>query len=286
MGTSTSNRGQNGNTPLVPSWLGDNDGDQQPGQPLPGQPQPGQPLPGQPQPARPRPEQPQPVDPKRFSAPRSNFTRYVNSGGSGGGSLHRATSNYVRHSLGGSQNATTRLGSARNSTARLVSVFSSFVNRGVTETSRDYKLGDIIGKSASDVLLRIMDFVCPDGGSTDEGIARNSYIEALSTLPDWEEKTIESLTPPEFLAFTEIYMANVIEERLVNDIGSKLFALPDDVAQVESLQRQLKDYIKGAVSDSVSKLDIDIRSIDTSQTKAIVDSIYRTAYDILSGLEE
>lgn len=261
MGTSTSNRGQNGNTPLVPSWLGGNDGDQQPGQPLP-------------------------ANPKRFSAPRSNFTRYVNRGGSGGGSLHRATSNYVLNSLGGSQNATTRLGSARNSTARLVSVFNSFVNRGVAETSRDYNLGDIIGRSAPDVLLRIMDFVCPDGGSTDEGIARNSYIEALSTLPGWEDKTIESLTPPEFLAFTEIYIANVIEERLVNDIGNKLFALPDDVAQVERLQGQLKDYIKGAVSDSVSKLNIDIRSIDTSQTKAIVDSIYRIAYDILSELEE
>jgi hypothetical protein len=276
MGTSTSNRGQKDKTPLVPSWLGDNDSDQQPGQPQPGQ------HPS----AETQSEQSQPADPNRFLAPRNNFTRYVNSGGSRGESLHRATSNYVRHSLGGSQNATTRLGSARNSTVRLVSVLSSFINSGVAETSRDYKLGDIIGKSASDVLLRILDFVCPDGGSTDEGIARNSYIEALSTLPDWDNKTIESLTPPEFLAFTEIYMTNVIEERLVNDIGNKLFALPDDVAKVESLQGQLKDYLKGTVSDSVSKLNIDIRSIDTSQTKAIVDSIYRTAYDILSELEE
>lgn len=264
MGTSTSNRGQNGNTPLVPSWLDDNDGEQ-----------------NQSQPAR-----PQPADPKRFSAPRSNFTRYVSSGGGGGGNLHRAASNYIRHSLGGSQNATTRLGSARSSTTRLLSVFSSFANSGVAETSRIYKLGDIIGKSASDVLLRIMDFVCPDGGSTDEGIARNSYIEALSTMPDWENKSIEALTPSEFLAFAEIYMSNVIEGRLVNDIGKKLFTLPKDVAQVESLQGQLKEYIKGAVSDAISKLNIDIRFIDTSQTKAIVDSIYRTAYDILSGLEE
>ncbi len=264
MGTSTSNRGQNGNTPLVPSWLSDNDGGQKPEQP----------------------KQQQQADSKRFSAPRSNFTRYVNSGGSGGGKLHRATSNYVRHSLGGSQNAIIRLGSARNSTTRLLSVFNSFASCGVTETSRNYRFGDIIGKSASDVLIRIMDFVCPDGGSTDEGIARNSYIEALSTLPDWENKPIESLTPPEFLAFSEVYMANVIEGRLVNDIGNKLFALPKDVTQVENIQGQIKDYIKGAVSDAVSKLKIDIRSIDTSQTKAIVDSIYRTAYDILSELEE
>ncbi len=265
MGTSTSNRGQNGNTPLVPSWLEDND-DQRPGQP--------------------QPDQPQMADPKRFSAPRSNFTRYVNSGGSGSVRLRRATSNYIRHSLGGSQNATTRLGSARKSTTRLFSVFNSFASRGVAETSKNYKLGDIIGKSATEVLLRIMDFVCPDGGSIDEGIARNSYIEALSTLPDCENKPIESLTPPEFLAFAEIYMANVIEERLVNDIGKKLFTLPKDIAKVESLQIQLNEYIKGAVSDAVSKLNIDIRSIEASQTKAIVDSIYRTAYDILSGLEE
>jgi hypothetical protein len=271
MGTSTSNRGQSGNTPLVPSWLSDNDDDQNPEQSQPNQSQPAQ---------------PQPADTKRFSAPRGSFTRYVNSGGNGSGHLHRAASNYVRHSLGGSQNATTRLGSARNSTTRLLSVFNSFANRGVEATSRDYKLGDIIGKSASDVLVQIMDFVCPDGGSTDEGIARNSYIEALYTLPDWENKPFEDLTPPEFLVFAEIYMANVIEGRLVNDIGNKLFALPKDVAQVESIQEQIKEFIKGAVSDAVSKLNIDIKAIDTSQTKTIVDTIYHTAYDILSELEE
>jgi hypothetical protein len=271
MGTSTSNRGQSGKTPLVPSWLETDDGKQQPNQP---------------QPTQLQPEQPQLVDPKRFSIPRSNFTRYINSDGSRGRNLHRATSYYVRHSLGGSQNAVTRLGSARKSTARLVSLFSSFVNHGVAETSKVYKLGDIIGKSASDVLLRIIDFVCPDGGNTDEGIARTAYIEALSTMPDWENKTIESLSPTEFLAFIEIYMTNVIEERLVNDIGNKLFSLPKSVSQVENIQGQIKDYIKGAVSDSISKLNIDICFIEASQTKSIVDSVYHTAYDILSELEE
>lgn len=260
MGTSTSNSGQSGKTPLVPSWLDDSDSNHQT-------------------------DQSQQGDPKRFTAPRSNFTRYINSGGTGSGSLRRATSNYVRQSLGGANKATTRLGSARNTTIQLFSVFNSFVNRGVAETSRYYKLGDIIGKNATDVLLRIIDFVCPDGGNTEEGIARASYIEALSTMPDWGDKNIESLTASEFLAFIEIYMTNVIEERLVNDIGNKLFSLPQNVAQVESIQMQLKDYIRGAVSDSVSMLSIDIRSIEASQTKSIVDSIYRTAYNILSELE-
>lgn len=222
MGTSTSNRGQNGRTPLVPSWLDDNENDNSPQNPDGGNQQP---------------------DPKRFSAPRSNFTRYINSGGSRGDSLHRAVSSYVRHSAGSSQNATMRLGSARGSTARLVGVMGGFVSGGVSATAQRFHLGDIIGKTAKVVFLRIMDFVCPDGGNTDEGIARSAYVEALSTMPDWENKQIETLTPPEFLAFTELYMADVIQQKILNDIGNKLFSLPKDIASIENIEAQMKDFI-------------------------------------------
>ena len=101
-----------------------------------------------------------------------------------------------------------------------------------------------------------------------------------------EYKTIEELSSTEFLAFTEIYMSNVIEGRLINDIGNKLFSLPDNVAQVDNLQRQIKDYITGAVSDAMSKLNVDIARISSSQAQSIVDSIYKKTYDIMAELEE
>jgi hypothetical protein len=271
MGTSTSNRGQGGKTPLVPSWLDDNgSGDSPQNQQNPDD--------GNQQQEN-KPVQP---DPRRFSAPRSNFTRFINSGGSSSGNLRRAASSYVRNSAGGSKNATMRLGSARGSTARLVSVVGGFASGGVSATAHQFHLGDIIGKSAKDVFLRIMNFVCPDGGSTDEGIARSAYIEALSAMPDWENKQIETLNPPEFLAFTEIYMADVIEQKLVNDIGNKLFSLPDDIASIENIEAQMKDFIRNTVSDAVSKLNVDIKSIDQNQAHRIVDSVYKMAYDLLA----
>lgn len=263
MGTSTSNGGQNGKTPLVPSWLDDENNSSDNNIPIPPQ-----------------------ADGERFRIPRSNFTRYVNEGGRSTYNLHKATSQYVRQSLGGAKNATTRLGAARSSTARLVSIFNSISNNGVAETSRKYGLGELIGKSARDVFLHIMDFVCPDGGSTNEGIARNSYIETLMILSDLENKTIESLTDEEFLTFTKTYMTNVIQERLINDIGNKSISLPDDISAVENIQNQIKDYIFGTVSDAISDLNIDIKSIDTSQTKEIVDQVYEKAYSILSELGE
>jgi len=260
MGTSTSNPGQKGGTPLIPSWLDDDN------------------FP------------PQPQAPNRFSIPRTNFTRFINDNrlGNNGSSRHlnRAVSHYVRNSLGGSSNATVRLGAARTSTFRMFSIFNNIITHGVDATQRAFRLGDIIGKKASEALLLIGSFVCPDGGSTDEGIARDSYIEAIIAMPELQEKNIETLSPPEFLAFTQHYMAKVIEDRLINDIGTKIFSLPDSVAQIDEIQRQLSGFISGAVSDAVTKLDIDISQIDSSQVKNIVDSIYKKSYDLLAGLEE
>jgi hypothetical protein len=117
-------------------------------------------------------------------------------------------------------------------------------------------------------------------------LRESAYIEALSEMPGWESKQIETLTPPEFLAFTEIYMADVIEGRIVNDIGNKLFSLPKDIAIIEDIQEQMKNFIKGAVSDAVSQLKVDIKNIDSSQTQSIVDSVYKTVFDIMSALGE
>ncbi|MEG2013432.1 MAG: Qat anti-phage system associated protein QatB [Anaerovoracaceae bacterium] len=274
MGTSTSNRGQNGRTPLVPSWLDDGGGNQT--------------EPNPPEPISSDQQQNNKVlpDPRRFSSPRSNFTRYINSGGDRSGSLHRAASSYVRHSAGGSQNATMRLGSARGSTARLVSIMGSFANGNISTIAKQFHLGEIIGKSANDVFIRIMNFVCADGGNTDEGIARSAYIEALSAMPDWENKQVETLSPPEFLAFTEIYMADVIQQKIINDIGNKLFSLPNDISSIKNIEAQIKDFIRNTVTDAVSRLNVDIRSIDQHQAQGVVDSVYKTAFDIMASYEE
>ena len=261
MGTSTSNAGQKGSTPLVPSWLDDEKN--QENDLIPNQ-----------------------ADSERFKGPRNNFTRFINDGGKNTDNLHKATSGYINNSLGGAKNAISRLGAARKSTARLVSIFNEFINSGIDNTSKKYGLGELIGKSAKEVFLKIMDFVCPNGGTTDEGIARSSYIETIMALSDIENKSIENLTDFEFLAFIENYMTNVIQERLVNDIGNKIISLPNNICEVEFIQHQINDYISGAVSDSISALNLDIKSIDNTQTQNIVESVYEKAYNILASLEE
>jgi len=168
----------------------------------------------------------------------------------------------------------------------MLSLFNGFATHGISESQRKFQLGNIIGKPADEAFLSIMEFVCPDGGSVDEGIARDSYIDAIAEFPDMESKSIDEFTPAEFLAFTEMYMTNVIEGRLINDIGNKLISLPNDIASINNLQDQIKEYIRGSVSDAVARLKIDIANIDSSQARSITDSVYREAYELLAETEE
>ena len=85
MGTSSHNPGQSGHSPLVPSWVDDNNTSVLAAPIAPN------------------------ADPSRFSVPKGNMTRFAGSGSdNGNGNLRSAASQYVRSSTGGARNATAR----------------------------------------------------------------------------------------------------------------------------------------------------------------------------------
>src|SRR5262245_38983173 len=133
MGTSSAFGGQGGDTPLVPSWLGD--GGAPPAAPdgaPPVTPADGAPPPAA-APAPPaRPPIPPAADATRFSAARNNFSRFARSGGSDRRSLGRALSQYVGSSSGGARTAAARMGSARRAGSKLLGFLSDTVARGAT----------------------------------------------------------------------------------------------------------------------------------------------------------
>ena len=156
MGTSTHNGGQKGGTPLVPSWL------QQPDENMQNETN-GTQIPPM-------------GNADTFTAPRGEFTRYINSGGRDSSLGRKSVSNYISKSLGGSSNATQRMGAARSSTARLLNIAGAFASGGARAVEQYLSIENLSNKSASDAFIAITDFICPDGGPQDEGIARSAYF--------------------------------------------------------------------------------------------------------------
>lgn len=285
MGTSNGNRGQEGHTPLIPSWLS-------PDAPVPPPPaQPPQPVPAQPPPppvpAPPNlPAMPAMAAADRFTAARSNFTRFAGSGGSDRASLGRALSHYVSTSAGGGRAAAQRMGSSRAAGGRLLSFLSGAVANGSQATLRAFNLQRLAGRPIEEIFVGLMDYVCPEGGSLDEGIAREAFVETIVDLTANGLTTLEGLTVEQMQTIFELFAAHAIEARLCNDIGAKAISLPVDAARAAVVQKQLFDFIRRSVSDSITQARDEIPALTTQNVTAFVTRIYESAFNILQTLGE
>jgi hypothetical protein len=287
MGTSSAFGGQSGGTPLVPSWLGDDgappaapDGAAPVGGPPAGPPAANAP-PTAPSAPPARPPIPPLADPTRFSAARNNFSRFAGSGGSDRKSLGRAVSHYVGSSSGGARTAAARMGSARGAGSRLLGFLSDAVVRGATEALRALNLGALAGRPIEEIFLGLADYVCPDGGSIDEGIAREAFIETITDLAGAGITDLDGLTADQMQTVFELYATNAIEARLCNDIGAKTITLPSDSREAARVQAQLNDFIRRGVADALTAARATTAALTPDRVLQFVGRIYEQAFGIL-----
>ena len=282
MGTSSAYGGPGGGTPLVPSWLGDDGGGTPAAPAVPGTNEP----PPVPSPPPARPAIPAPTDPARFTSARSNFTRFAHSGGSDRASLGRAVSGYVSKSSGGAHQAAQRMGSSRVAGARLLGFLADAQARGPREALRALNLEMLAGRPIDEVFIGLADYVCPNGGTVDEGIAREAFIETIIELTENGVADLDALLPDQMQTVFEIYATHAIEARLCNDIGTKLIMAPANAQTALSVQEQLRDFIRNSVSDALTAAHEEAPILTQDKVQAFVDSVYERAFSVLQALGE
>ena len=287
MGTSTAYGGPRGGTPLVPSWLGDADGEGTPASPAPNPPGPdGQPASGGNMPPVPpiRPPIPRPADPQRFAGARNSFTRFAGSGGSDQASLGRAVSKYVSKSAGGSRQAAQRMGASRNSGARLLGFLADAQARGVREALRALDLESLAGRPITEIFVGLADYICPGAGTVDEGIAREAYIETIVELASEGLTDLTTFTPDQMQTVFELYATHAIEARICNDIGTKAVTMPADAQAAHRVEQQLRDFIRGGVADALTRARAETPNLTPERIQGFVDRVYESAFAILQTL--
>jgi hypothetical protein len=281
MGTSNSYGGSDGAKPLVPSWLPDDS--------LPLPVAPSQPPAAIPPPAStPQilPAIPPPADPDRFTTARNNFSRFASSGGNDRASLGRAVSQYVSISSGGSGIAAKRMGASRRTSARLATFLVNAVANGTREALRSLNLEQLAGRPVEEVFLGLMEYVCPQGGTVDDGIAREAFSETVADLADNGITNFDALTADQLQTILELYVAHAIEARLCNDIGAKVITLPASITAATSVQVQLFDFIRRSVSDALSSARAGLQALTPALAMGFVAGIYEQAFNILQSMGE
>jgi len=287
MGTSTAYGGPGGGTPLVPSWLGGADGGDAPAAPAGTDTGPeGQaPADGATPLVLPnRPPIPKMADPQRFSGARNSFTRFAGSGGSDRASLGRAVSRYVSTSAGGARQAAQRMGASRGAGARLLGFLAYAQARGVREALRALDLESLAGRPITEIFVGLAEHVCRGAGTVDEGIAREAYIETIVELASEGLTDLATFTPDQMHTVFELYATHAIEARICNDIGTKAVTMPADAQSAHGVEQQLRDFIRGGVSDALTRARAETPNLTPERIQDFVDAVYESAFAILQAL--
>src|SRR5262249_46636721 len=193
-----------------------------------------------------------PPEPDRYTVARANFSRFARTGGDDRRWLGRALSGYVSKSAGGARQAAQRMGSARGAGARLAGFLNDVRDRGAAEALRALNLEALVGRPIEEIFLGLADYICPDGGTVDEGIAREAFIEAVAELAEKGITDLDGLNADQMQTVFEMYAAHAIEARICNEIGTKSVALPSDPRAVQRVQDQLRDFVRRSVSDALT----------------------------------
>lgn len=220
----------------------------------------------------------------RFTAPRTNFTAFARSGGTDRRSLGRAVSGYVGSSMGSPRRAAQRMGMSRASGGAIVRLLQSVQANGIAETLRQLNLNALAGRPIEEVFAGLADYVCPEDGSIDQGIARNAFIETVADLADAGITDIDRLTPEQMTTVFELYVAHTIEARICNDIGTKAVSLPANPAAAQKVEDTLHDFIQRGVADAVAQSGSNIQSLSPADINGFVTSVYEDAFRILKAM--
>jgi hypothetical protein len=178
------------------------------------------------------------------------------------------------------------MGSSRQAGARLYSFLANAQTQGPAQALRQLNLQALAGRPVDEVFLGIAEYVCPIGGTVDEGIARDAFVEMIADLADQGITDFDTLTPDQMQTVFEIFATHAIEARICNDIGKNSITLPADVGAVERVQVQLHDFVLRAVSDALATPPGAGGTLTPDQALQRVDAVYEAAFEMLQTLGE
>ncbi|MEL6323802.1 MAG: Qat anti-phage system associated protein QatB, partial [Pseudomonadota bacterium] len=193
-----------------------------------------------------------------FAYPRGQFTRFTNGGGNK--SLGRALRGYVR-GVGGGGGATRRMPGSTRVASGVAGLASAVATEGAEAALARFDLQGLAGRPATEVLEAVADAICPDGGTIDEAIARDSMLEAIADLAEQDPGAFNDLTTEQLNDFLCDVIARSIVTKVLNEIGTNALHGSASDADFREAEQITRDYTQGRVRDALaSRFDADARS--------------------------
>jgi hypothetical protein len=175
------------------------------------------------------------------------------------------------------------MGASRAAAGGVLGVLRGFQRDGVNETLRRLDLENLAGRPATEVFLGLTDLVCRDGGSIDEGIARDAWLETIAELDRLGIDDLDGLTVDQVQAVFLSFVTHAIETLLFQTIGTNGLKMAADLDAIEAFEAQFRDYIRRGVRDAFASDLTHLAELSDDNIQDIVEETYRNAWELLEA---
>lgn len=158
--------------------------------------------------------------------------------------------------------------------------------RGANQALLALNLHGLAGRPIQEIFLELVDYICPNGGTLDEAIAREAFIETIVDLADLGLTDLDALTADQLKAVFELYVTNSIEARLCNDIAMSLVQIPTSVDATNNIQEQVHDFIQRGVADALATVSLEGQDLTPARVREVVTSVYESSFAVLKAMGE
>ena len=228
---------------------------------------------------------PQPTTPAAsgLGYPRSQFTRFTNGGGNK--ALGRALKGYVR-SVGGGAGAARRMPSSTRVASGVAGLASAVINDGAQAALARFNLQDLADRPAAEVLEAVADVICPDGGTIDEAIARDSMLEAIADLADEDPGAFDALTADQLNDFLCDVIARSIVTKVLNEVGTNALHGSATDADFREAEQITRDYTQGRATDALAGRFDPASRTTQAEIDQTISEVYADTFDMLEVVLE
>lgn len=219
-----------------------------------------------------------------WSSAKSQLTRFGSSGGSTG-YLRSAASGFVG-AQGGARAASSAATGGRRSSQALGGFLRFLSTEGPARALESLGLGDHVGSDAPTLLAALVDRLASNGHGLEANVARSALAKTLHRL--FEERDVAEegigalaeMSADEVRAVIEEYVAQYIDERLIQVIGDGLQDLPMD--EVVLREQEVWDYVRNTVR--LDLRDVDVLGLDWTSAKAasLIDRVFTEAHRLIA----
>jgi len=187
----------------------------------------------------------------RFRLARRNLGEFSRSGSSR--SLKKGLGHYSRSGLGGSNQATARMGKTVKNSGTLYAVLNALNGRGTVPSELSIDFSALKGRSTQETADAIAEAISPSTGSQDAEANRDSISQAFRELIK-ENPNIDltALTEEQVASVVESYIVYDICKRIELDVGKAIFNKVDPITAIRRLD-EMQNYVRQCVASSFRK---------------------------------